>query len=160
MVRRKNTEPERALRSALRRLGIRFRLHDRHLPGSPDIVIPGSRIAVFVHGCFWHRHKGCTRATSPKSNVRFWTEKFEANMMRDAKVARELKAAGWHVFVVWECQIKADAIKPAERIAARHRLREAVIGVQRKAKVQKVIRARASLPRAGDVPPLLSSGQV
>jgi DNA mismatch endonuclease (patch repair protein) len=120
-VRQQNTEPELALRAELRRLGVNYRLHDKRLPGTPDIVLSRSRIAVFVHGCFWHRHNGCPRATSPKSNVEFWNAKFKANILRDAQSAKRLRSAGWRVFVVWECDIKADAARPTKRIAAKHR---------------------------------------
>jgi DNA mismatch endonuclease, patch repair protein len=120
-VPRRNTTPELALRAALRRFGVRVRLHDIGLPGTPDIVLPGSRIVVFVHGCFWHRHKGCPRTTSPKTNAAFWAEKFRANVARDASASKRLRLAGWRVFTVWECKIKADAESQAKRIAAEHR---------------------------------------
>jgi DNA mismatch endonuclease (patch repair protein) len=105
-VKAKDTKPEMAVRRALHRLGFRFRLHRRDLPGRPDIVLPGSRLAVFVHGCFWHRHSDCRKATTPKTRIDFWTAKFEANTTRDERVVGELVAAGWKVLVVWECQTK------------------------------------------------------
>jgi DNA mismatch endonuclease, patch repair protein len=117
-VRRRNTQPELALRLALREQGVSYRLHKRDLPGTPDIVIRRSRIAIFVHGCFWHRHKGCARATLPKSNRFFWSEKFVANVRRDARNARILRSMGWKVFVVWECGIETHAQRVARRIAA------------------------------------------
>lgn len=100
----KNTRPERIVRSFLHRSGLRFRLH-ANLPGKPDVVLPGYRTAVFVHGCFWHRHRGCPYAATPATNAAFWQEKFDANVRRDAVVRRDLRRAGWNVFVVWSCQL-------------------------------------------------------
>lgn len=100
-----DTAPEIAVRSLLHRCGYRFRLHRKDLPGRPDIVLPGRRTVIFVHGCFWHRHHGCKHAYTPKSNVAFWQEKFEGNVARDRKNAKDLKAAGWRVAVVWECEV-------------------------------------------------------
>jgi DNA mismatch endonuclease (patch repair protein) len=104
-IRSKNTAPEHALRSALHRLGFRFRLNTRKLPGSPDIVLPRYRTAVFVHGCFWHRHPGCRFATTPASRREFWERKFKENVERDYRAQQKLRDAGWVVFVIWECQI-------------------------------------------------------
>lgn len=110
-IRGKDTAPELALRKALHALGLRYRLH-ANLPGKPDIVLPRHSAVVFVHGCFWHRHRGCRIATTPKSNTAFWREKFDRNVARDKRVRRQLRAAGWRVFVAWECQLsgkgKAD----------------------------------------------------
>src|SRR3954451_665162 len=94
-VRSKNTKPEVAVRKAAHALGLRFRLHGRDLPGTPDLVFSGHRTAVFVHGCFWHRH-GCARATTPASNVAYWAAKFERNVARDARNAAQLRKLGWH----------------------------------------------------------------
>lgn len=102
-----NTAPEIAVRSILHRLGYRFRLHDRSLPGRPDIVLKRHRAIVFVHGCFWHRHRGCKFAYAPKSNVAFWTTKFEGNVARDKEALRRLRRDGWRVLVVWECAVSA-----------------------------------------------------
>jgi DNA mismatch endonuclease, patch repair protein len=104
-VRQKNTRPETALRRALHGMGLRFRLHRRDLPGTPDIVFPRSRVVIFVHGCFWHRHKGCGRATIPATKRRFWLEKFSGNVERDRRAQRALATLGWRVVVVWECQV-------------------------------------------------------
>lgn len=104
-IRGRNTAPERAVRSILHRLGFRFRLHVRGLPGSPDIVLPRHRTAVFVHGCYWHRHPGCRAATTPSSNQAFWLAKFSENVARDSIKQESLENAGWRVFVVWECEI-------------------------------------------------------
>jgi DNA mismatch endonuclease (patch repair protein) len=95
-----------SLRRALHVLGYRYSLHRKDLPGTPDLVFPGRRKVIFVHGCFWHRHHGCTRATTPKTRWKFWTEKFKANVARDAKVQSQLSELGWDVMVVWECEIR------------------------------------------------------
>jgi DNA mismatch endonuclease (patch repair protein) len=105
-VRRANTSPELAVRRALHRLGYRYRLHQRRLPGTPDLVFASRRKVVFVHGCFWHRHPGCPRTTTPQNNSAFWAEKFAANLERDQRKEAELRAGGWSVLVVWECEIR------------------------------------------------------
>ena len=105
-IRAKNTKPEVALRSALHRLGFRFRIHDRKLPGRPDIVFPRYRAAVQVHGCFWHRHEGCRFTTNPSSNAEFWQAKFQANATRDRAAELKLQENGWRIGVVWECAIR------------------------------------------------------
>jgi len=99
----KNSRPEMVVRKLAHRLGYRFRLHRRDLPGTPDIVFPVKRRVVFVHGCFWHRHKNCYRTTTPKTRAEFWAEKFSRNVERDAKNVRLLKELGWHVLIIWEC---------------------------------------------------------
>ena len=104
----KNTKPEIAVRKAAHALGLRFRLHRRDLPGTPDIVLTSRRTAIFVHGCFWHRH-GCGRATTPASNVEYWTAKFERNIQRDALNAAELRKLGWRCASIWECEAKDPA---------------------------------------------------
>jgi len=108
-IRGENTRPELAVRSMLHRLGYRFRIADKTLPGKPDIVLPRYRAVVFVHGCFWHRHPGCKYAYMPKSKGEFWSQKFEANVLRDKNNLSLLKKAGWLPIVVWECEIKQDA---------------------------------------------------
>lgn len=105
-IRGKDTGPERQLRSMLHRAGYRFRLHRRDLPGRPDIVLPKHRTAIFVHGCFWHRHAGCRLAYEPRSNRAFWRKKFAANVARDARNVAQLGELGWRVLVVWECEIQ------------------------------------------------------
>lgn len=105
-VRGKDTKPERLLRSALHRAGFRFRLHRRSLPGVPDIVFPGRRKAIFVHGCFWHSHR-CRRARKPASNRDYWIPKLAENKKRDVRNRRRLAALGWRSMVVWECQLRA-----------------------------------------------------
>ncbi|MFC3716506.1 very short patch repair endonuclease [Luteimonas soli] len=115
-IRGKDTKPELAVRSFLHRAGLRFRLHAR-LPGKPDLVLPRYRTAVFVHGCFWHRHEGCRYATTPASNVEFWQEKFAANVQRDARAKQQLEEAGWRVETVWACQLgEAELSRLADRI--------------------------------------------
>lgn len=108
-VRGKDTKPEMRLRKALHAAGVRFRLHDRRLPGRPDLVLPGRRLAIFVHGCFWHRHEGCPRTTTPKANNSYWMRKFAENIERDARKTNQLRQSGWNVRVVWECEILDDA---------------------------------------------------
>jgi DNA mismatch endonuclease (patch repair protein) len=103
-VRQAGTRPELVVRRALHGMGFRFRLHRRDLPGRPDVVLPGRRVALFVHGCFWHRHAGCSRATTPKTNAGYWLAKFAENEARDERVIAALEAAGWRVRVVWECE--------------------------------------------------------
>ncbi|EPB7178966.1 very short patch repair endonuclease [Pseudomonas aeruginosa] len=100
----KDTGPELLVRSLLHRLGLRFRLHRKSLPGSPDIVLPKYRTVVFVHGCFWHRHPGCRYASTPKTRQEFWLPKFDANVKRDAKKEAQLCELGWRVLVIWECE--------------------------------------------------------
>lgn len=109
-IRGRNTAPERLVRSHLHRAGLRFRLHVRDLPGSPDIVLPRWRAVIFVHGCFWHRHAGCRYAYVPRSNRAFWQAKFAANVKRDRQKKVELRRAGWRVFVIWECQISRGSL--------------------------------------------------
>jgi len=101
----KNTKPELIVRSYLHGLGFRFRIHGRNLPGRPDIVLPKHRCVVFVNGCFWHRHKGCPRASMPSTHVDFWQSKFERNIARDQKNLCLLKKGKWKVCLVWECEI-------------------------------------------------------
>lgn len=116
-IRSKDTRPEWILRCGLHRMGFRYRLHDRRLPGVPDLVFPRYRTVVFVHGCFWHRHEGCRRATFPKTRPGFWAEKFAKNTERDARNRAELESAGWRVLVVWECELEDDTEATLERIA-------------------------------------------
>jgi len=119
-IRSANTSPEVALRRALHALGLRFRLHRKDLPGKPDIVLPRYKAVVFVHGCFWHRHAGCKVASTPKSNVEFWVEKFDRNVARDERSKEALEGQGWRVIVVWECELGSGrkATEAALRIAS------------------------------------------
>lgn len=114
-IRAKNTKPELVVRSLLHRLGYRFRLHIAYLPGKPDIVLKKHRLVIFVHGCFWHQHKGCKRATLPKTNQKYWLQKLEKNVKRFQKQQASLTQAGWKVIVIWECETK-NIPKLAEHI--------------------------------------------
>lgn len=114
-IRSRDTKPELIVRRLLHRMGYRFRLHRKDLPGSPDIVLPKYKTVIFVHGCFWHRHEGCRYAYNPKSRVDFWQKKFLQNVERDRKVRHELIELGWRVLVVWECETK-DAGLLAEKL--------------------------------------------
>lgn len=113
-IKSRNTGPERAVRSILHRMGLRFRLNRAELPGKPDIVLPRLGTAIFVHGCFWHRHKGCQFAYTPKSRRKFWFEKLESNIKRDRRVNGALAKLGWNVIIVWECELRSS-----ERLAKR-----------------------------------------
>ncbi|WP_370283329.1 very short patch repair endonuclease [Pseudooceanicola sp.] len=108
-IRGKNTKPEMLLRKALHAAGYRYRVNVRSLPGSPDIVLRKWNVAVQVHGCYWHRHAGCPKATMPSSNVEFWRGKFSANVARDSRALEELHQLGWRTAIVWECAIGKQA---------------------------------------------------
>jgi len=110
-IRGKNTKPEIQVRSLLHGMGYRFRLKS-NLPGKPDLVLPKYKTAVFVHGCFWHRHKGCKLCYSPKSRVEFWNKKFEANKARDRLVTQLISRTGWKQVIIWECEV-ADPLNLA-----------------------------------------------
>ncbi|MBN2906349.1 MAG: DNA mismatch endonuclease Vsr [Rhodobacteraceae bacterium] len=110
-VRGRNTKPEMAVRRYLHATGLRFRLHRRDLPGRPDLVLPSRRVALFVHGCFWHQHLGCKRAKLPQTRADFWREKLEGNVERDAAALAELEARGWIALVVWECEVGPEALE-------------------------------------------------
>lgn len=105
-VKSKDTKAERIVRSLLHRLGYRFRLHRIDLPGNPDIILPKFHTAIFVHGCFWHRHSGCNRARMPSSNIEYWQRKFKSNVSRDEENKKLLESSGWQVIVIWECELK------------------------------------------------------
>lgn len=109
------TGPEMAVRKIVHRLGYRYRLHVRSLPGRPDLVFPSRQKVVFVHGCFWHRHPKCRRATSPKTHKEFWQGKFASNVARDRRASRELKRMDWAVLTVWACELRKPD-KLAERL--------------------------------------------
>lgn len=116
-IRGRDTKPERLVRSHLHALGLRFRLHRRDLPGRPDIVLPRYKLAVFVHGCYWHLHQGCPAGRLPNTNQRFWKRKLESNRTRDLANLRKLRRRGWHVLVLWECDIERRPHLIARRIA-------------------------------------------
>lgn len=117
-VGQKNTGAEWLLRRAIHKRGMRYRLHDRSLPGSPDLIFPRKRTVVFVHGCFWHSH-GCHRSTVPKSQPEFWADKFQANRSRDERTRNSLLASGWRVMTVWECALKGKTALPPDTVAKR-----------------------------------------
>lgn len=114
-VRSKNTAPELLIRSTLHRLGYRFRLHRRDLPGTPDIVFPARKSVMFVHGCFWHGHE-CSRGGLPATNLDFWEHKISKNRKRDETAQRQLRKQGWKVLTVWECEMKNKS-KLAKRLS-------------------------------------------
>lgn len=105
-IRSRNTKPEMIVRSLVHRSGYRFRLHRKDLPGTPDIVLPRYRTVIFVHGCFWHRHTGCSRCSTPSTNQQYWLPKFQRNVAKDKVSQRQLRRMGWRVVVVWECEVK------------------------------------------------------
>lgn len=111
----KDTKPELAVREIVQALGYRFGTHSAKLPGKPDLVFASRRKVVFVHGCFWHRHKGCSRASTPATRAAFWEAKFASNIMRDRRVRRELKQLGWAALTVWQCELK-NPVKLTERL--------------------------------------------
>jgi DNA mismatch endonuclease (patch repair protein) len=103
-VRSVDTRPELTVRRIAHALGYRFRVHRRDLPGTPDLVFPSRRVALFVNGCFWHRHEGCARTATPKTRTEFWEDKFRRTMQRDRRVSAALAILGWRVEVIWECE--------------------------------------------------------
>lgn len=109
-IKGRDTKPELAVRSMLHRMGYRFRLHRNDLPGKPDVVLTRYKTVIFVHGCFWHRHKGCRFAYTPKSRYDFWLKKLESNVARDLDVKSELTRLGWHVITVWECELRSPEL--------------------------------------------------
>lgn len=112
-IKGRNTKPEKIVRSMLHRMGFRFSLHRTDLPGKPDIVLPRHHKIILVNGCFWHGHKGCKKATIPRTNTEFWTTKIENNRSRDRRVIRQLRRLGWLVLVIWQCEIS----KPGRLLA-------------------------------------------
>jgi len=108
----KDTKPEILVRSLLHRMGYRFRLHKKNMPGKPDIVLPKHKKVIFVHGCFWHGHKNCPRSKRPSTNVKFWNKKIDGNIERDKKNIKSLEYLGWKTLIIWTCEIKnEDALK-------------------------------------------------
>ena len=101
-----NTSPEKLVRCILRKLGKSFKTYDKNLPGNPDIVLKKAKKAIFVHGCFWHRHKNCERAALPQTNQEFWTTKINKNVSRDEAVKRKLRKMGWRTLTIWQCRTK------------------------------------------------------
>ncbi len=109
-VKSRDTEAELIVRRAMHRAGLRFRLHQKSLPGNPDIIFPSRRLAVFVHGCFWHQHEGCRRAKRPTSNSPYWQTKLNRNVNRDAQTRIRLEHLGWQSLVIWECELHSATI--------------------------------------------------
>ncbi len=105
-VRSKDTSSEKKVRSILHKLGFRYTLNNKKLPGSPDIVLPRYKTVIFVHGCFWHRHLGCKRASIPSSRQEYWLPKFERTVARDKSAKKQLHKMGWKVIIIWECELK------------------------------------------------------
>jgi len=110
-IKSKDTKPEMLVRSYLHKQGYRFRLHDKKLPGKPDIVLPKHKTVIFVHGCFWHGHKHCKYFVVPKTRTKWWLKKINGNIERDKKVKRELKKLGWKVISIWGCKVKKEIHK-------------------------------------------------
>lgn len=115
-IKGKNTKPEMILRSELFRQGFRFRVHQKNLPGKPDIVLRKYKTAIFVHGCFWHYHKGCREGRIPSSNSKFWNEKLQRNISKDEANIRALRKEKWKVFVIWECEIEKHLDKTIKNL--------------------------------------------
>jgi DNA mismatch endonuclease (patch repair protein) len=107
-IRSKGMLPELAVRNMVHRMGFRFRLHRKDLPGKPDLVFVSRRKVIFVHGCFWHAH-GCNKAHTPRSNAEYWNPKLQRNRVRDASNIKALRAAGWEPLVIWECELKKES---------------------------------------------------
>jgi len=124
LIKAKNTKPEKTVRSVLHSMGYRFRIHKKNYPGHPDIVLPKYNTIIFVHGCFWHQHKGCKYATFPKTNQEFWEKKLKSTVERDKKNILKLKAAGFNVLVIWECQVINRSNKKIKYESLRKMLRE------------------------------------
>ena len=127
-IHRKDTKPEEIVRKYLFSKGYRYRKNDSRYPGKPDIVLPKYRTMIFVHGCFWHRHPECRYATTPSTNRDFWQKKFDQNVARDWEVQEQLKADGWHVIVVWECEISRKAEREERLQRLENEIRTAITG--------------------------------
>lgn len=128
-IRGKNTKPEEIVRKYLFSQGFRYRKNDPRLPGKPDIVLPKYKTVVFVNGCFWHGHEGCRYFVWPKNNAEFWKAKISDNIQRDAQCIHLLKAQGWNVIVIWECELK-KANREATLIGLETRLKQMLLEVQ------------------------------
>ena len=137
----KNTKPEILVRKELHARGFRFRLHNKKLPGSPDVVLPKYGVAIMVNGCFWHRHKGCRYATKPKTNVEFWETKIARNRHRDEVTNAHLEALGWHVITIWECELRGKAEAASKLDALAEEIREAGVAKSKLKELYKRNRA-------------------
>ena len=118
-IKNRHTKPEVLVRSILHRIGYRFKINDKKLPGKPDIVLPKYKSVIFVHGCFWHRHENCSKATTPKTNRDYWDKKFQRNIDRDKEVKQQLQQLGWYVIVIWECEVLSDPVSAISRIVSK-----------------------------------------
>ena len=144
-IRGKNTKPEILVRKGLHARGFRFRLHNKKLPGSPDIVLPKYGVAIMVNGCFWHGHKGCRYATKPKTNVEFWETKIARNRHRDEVTNAHLEALGWHVITVWECELRGKAEVASRLDALAEEIREAGVAKSKLKELYKRNRAESKM---------------
>jgi len=115
-IRSHHTKPEVIVRSLLHRSGYRFKINDSKLPGCPDIILPKYKTVIFVHGCFWHRHKNCPKATTPSTNKEYWTKKFRNNVSRDNEVKTELEKLKWRIIIIWECEVTNDPLSVLNEI--------------------------------------------
>ena len=136
-IRGKNTKPEILVRKGLHARGFRFRLHNKNLPGSPDIVLPKYGVAIMINGCFWHGHKECKYATKPKSNVEFWEAKIARNRHRDEVTEAHLQALGWHVVTIWECELKGRSIATSRLDELAEEIRAAGVALLERKKLFK-----------------------
>ena len=136
-IRGKNTKPEILVRKGLHARGFRFRLHNKKLPGSPDIVLPKYGVVIMVNGCFWHGHKGCKYATKPKSNVGFWDAKIARNRHRDEVTEAHLQALGWHVITIWECEIRDKSVAASRLDTLAEEIRKAGIAMLERKSIAK-----------------------
>jgi DNA mismatch endonuclease (patch repair protein) len=144
-IRGKNTKPEILVRKGLHARGVRFRLHNKKLPGSPDVVLPKYGVAIMVNGCFWHGHKGCRYATKPKSNVEFWETKIARNRHRDEVTNAHLEALGWRVITVWECELRGKAEAASKLDALAEEIREAGVAKSKLKELYKRNRAESKM---------------
>ena len=144
-IRGKNTKPEIMVRKWLHARGFRFRLHNKKLPGSPDVVLPKYGVAIMVNGCFWHGHKGCRYATKPKTNVEFWETKIARNRHRDEVTNAHLEALGWHVITVWECELRGKSIVASRLDALAEEIREAGVAKSKLKELYKRNRAESKM---------------
>lgn len=132
-IRSTNTKPEFFVRRLIFSQGFRYRLHDRTLPGKPDLVLKKYKVAIFVHGCFWHQHQNCPRASLPASNIHYWEPKLESNTKRDRQVIQELLNNGWRVLIVWEC-----ACKKTCESSIKIRLKNFIIGTDLYSEIERL----------------------
>ena len=144
-IRGKNTKPEILVRKGLHARGFRFRLHNKKLPGSPDIVLPKYGVAIMVNGCFWHGHKGCRYATKPKTNIEFWETKIARNRHRDEVTTAHLEALGWTVITVWECELLGKSQAASRLDALAEEIREAGVAKSKLKELYKRNRAESKM---------------